>query len=143
FARQYAAERANVIGCCRNPATADALKELVSSSGGRMRIMRLDVADEASIASLKDALGDQPIDILINNAAVLGPEEHQSADCIDAEGWMTTLRVNALAPMLIALALRDNLKRGNEKKLVAISSGLGSTGREPSILNPIRYAYCA
>jgi NAD(P)-dependent dehydrogenase (short-subunit alcohol dehydrogenase family) len=143
LARQYAADKADVIGCCRNPETAEALKELVSSSGGRVRIMRLDVAEEASIASLKDRLGDQPIDILINNAGIVGPED-QSADGIDAEGWMTTLRVNALAPILIALALRDNLKHGSEKKLVAISSGLGSTSTATSSgLAPIRYAYCS
>lgn len=143
LARQYAADAAQVICCCRAPATAGALKDLAGSSGGRVRVLPLDVADEASIASLKDALGDQSIDIVINNAGIVGPED-QSADRIDAEGWMTTLRVNALAPMLIALALRENLKRGCEKKLVAISSGLGSTGREPrTVLNPIRYAYCA
>ncbi|MCK1668937.1 SDR family oxidoreductase [Bradyrhizobium sp. 153] len=143
LARQYAADAAEVIVCCRDPARAGALKELAASSGGRVRILPLDVADENSITSLKNALGDQSIDILINNAGIVGPE-HQSADLIDAEGWMATLRVNALAPMLIALALRENLKRGSEKKLVAISSGLGSTGREPrSALNPIRYAYCA
>lgn len=102
--RQYAVDGAEVIGCCRNPPMADVLKEIVSSFGGRVRIMRLDAGDEASIASLKQALGDQPIDILINNAGVVGPEDaDQSADRIDAEDWMNTLRVNALSPMLIAL----------------------------------------
>ncbi|QOZ23893.1 SDR family oxidoreductase [Bradyrhizobium sp. CCBAU 51753] len=140
---QYAGEGADVIACCRNPAIARSLKELASASAGRVQIMELDVADEASIASLKKCLGDRPIDIFINNAGIVGPEE-QSADRIDAVGWMATLRVNALAPILLALALRENLKRGRDKKLVAISSGLGSTGREPrSLLNPIRYAYCA
>ncbi|XSC42587.1 SDR family oxidoreductase [Bradyrhizobium sp. RDT10] len=127
LARQYAADGARVIACCRDPARTDALEELTASSGSRVRIMELDVGDEGSIARLKHALADQPIDILINNAGILGPKA-QSANSINAEGWIATLRVNALAPMLIAQALRDNLKRGSEKKLVAISSGLGSTG---------------
>ncbi|MCK1668943.1 SDR family oxidoreductase [Bradyrhizobium sp. 153] len=143
LAQQYAAEEADVLGCCIEPATAASLSELASLSGSRVKIIKLDVTDETSIQSLKDELRDQPIDILINNAGIIGPE-NQSANCIDAEGWMTTLRVNALAPMLVALALRDNLKRGYEKKLVAISSGLGSTSIDSSsTLAPIRYAYCA
>ncbi|MHB0791077.1 hypothetical protein [Bradyrhizobium sp. 5.13L] len=60
--------------------------------------MQLDVADEASIASLTTVLGDQPIDIFINNAGISG----LSADRIEAAGYITTMRVNALAPMLIA-----------------------------------------
>lgn len=126
LARQYVTDRAEVIACCRDPGGADALKELATSTGRRVRITALDVADEASITSLKSALGDQPIDILINNAGISVPSA-RSADRIDSEIWMTTLRVNALAPMLIAFALRDNLKRSSEKKLVAITSISGST----------------
>lgn len=145
IARQYAADRADVIGCCREPAVANALKDLAVVSGGRVQIMQLDVSDETSIASLKRALNEQPIDILINNAGILGPET-QSDDDIDAEGWITTLRVNALAPILIAQALRDNLRRSSEKKLVAISSEAGSTSMDcyrGSALGRNRYAYRA
>ncbi|WP_027515773.1 SDR family oxidoreductase [Bradyrhizobium sp. WSM1417] len=145
LARQYATDRADVIGCCREPARADALKDLAAASEGRVRVMQLDVSNEASIASLERALSYQPIDILINNAGIVGPEA-QSADSIDVEGWMTTLRVNALAPILIAQALRDNLRRGFEKKLVAISSDAGSTSIDSyggSALGRNRYAYRA
>lgn len=135
LAQQYAAEGADVIACCRDPARAAALKELVESSGGRVRIMKLDVTDEAAVASLKRTLGDEPIDILINNAGVAG----LSNDKIEPEGWMTTMRVNALAPMLIAQSLRENLKRSSEKKLVAITSIMGST----SAAGGRKYAYRA
>jgi len=123
LAQQYATEGAEVFACCRDPAKADNLKELAASSGGRVRIIPLDVADESSIASLKRTLGDRPIDILINNAGISG----LSADRIEAEGYMTTMRVNALAPMLIAQTLCDNLRHSTQKKLVAITSIMGST----------------
>ncbi|MFK4380870.1 SDR family oxidoreductase [Bradyrhizobium sp. USDA 223] len=135
LARQYVAEGAEVIACCRTPSSADALKELAAASGNRVRIMQLDVADETSIAALKGQLDDQPIDILINNAGISG----LSADRIDAEGWMTTLRVNALGPMLISQALHESLKRSKEKKLVALTSIMGST----STATGGRYAYRA
>lgn len=133
--RQYAAEGADVFACCRNPAKADDLKELAASSSDRVRITALDVADESSIASLKLTLGEQPIDILINNAGISG----LSADRIEAEGFMTTMRVNALAPMLIAQTLYGNLRGSTQKKLVAITSIMGST----SSAGGGKYAYRA
>ncbi|MET4449562.1 NAD(P)-dependent dehydrogenase (short-subunit alcohol dehydrogenase family) [Bradyrhizobium sp. GM2.2] len=123
LARQYVAEAADVFACCRDPTQADDLKELAASSSGRVRIIPLDVADESSIASLKRTLGDQPIDVLINNAGISG----LSADRIEVEGYMTTMRVNALAPMLIAQTLHDSLRNSTQKKLVAITSIMGST----------------
>lgn len=145
LARQYSADGDEVIGCCRDREKAEALKALAATSEGRVRIEQLDVADEASIASLKRALGDKPIDILINNAGVNGTPKAQSANCIDPDGWMTTLRVNALSPMLIAQAFRDNVRRSSEKKLVAITSDFGSTGIDwGSTSNASeRYAYRA
>ena len=136
FVRQYAAEGAAVIACCRRPNEAAALGELAQSSGGRVRILPLDVADEESIATLKAGLGEEPIDILVNNAGVGGPRE-QSAGKIDARGWLEAFRVNTVAPVLIAQALHDNLKRGRERKLAAITSQLGSTANNSGG----RYAY--
>ena len=143
--RRYADVGANIIACCRDPATAGELRGLEATFDPRVRIMQLDVAKESSVASIGKALGDQAIDIIINNAGILGPEA-QSASYIDAEGWMNTLRVNALAPVLIAIALRHNLKRGVEKKLVAITSVYGSTAVDYGASVPTgvnRYAYRA
>ena len=136
FARQYAAEGAEVIACCRDPDGAKELKSLAATSGGRVRVMQLDVASEADIAALKAALAGQPIDILINNAGISGPAR-QSSDDIDLEGWLETFRVNTVAPVAVAQALHGNLKAGHEKKLAAITSGLGSTANNGGQ----RYAY--
>jgi NAD(P)-dependent dehydrogenase (short-subunit alcohol dehydrogenase family) len=136
FVRQYAAEGAEVIACCRNPDAAAELQALAGASGGRVRVMRLDVANAADIAALKAALAGQPIDILINNAGISGPRR-QSADDIDLEGWLETFRINTVAPVAISQALRANLKAGAEKKLAAITSQLGSTANNGGQ----RYAY--
>lgn len=126
LARQYVADGSEVIACCRNPAGAEALGKLVASSGGKVRVMQLDVTDQASITALKHSLGDRPVDILINNAGISDPNA-RSAERIDPETWVTTMRVNALGPMLVSEALRDNLRRSSEKKLAAITSIMGST----------------
>lgn len=121
FVRQYAAEGADVIACCRTPERADALKTI----GGKVRLMTLDVADAKSVAALKQALGGVPIDILINNAGVGGPRE-RAKGIIDAEGWLKIFATNAIAPVTVAVALHENLMQGRDKKLVTITSQLGS-----------------
>lgn len=144
--RQYAVDESDVIACCREPAKADELQDFAESSGGRVRIVQLDVGGPTSITALKSTLGDAPIDIVINNAGINGTPKDQSAARIDPENWVTTMRVNALGPILISQALIDNLKRGSEKKLVAISSAYGSSGKyfgEGYASASNRYAYRA
>ncbi len=119
FVKQYVAEGADVIACCREPAKAYALKAI----GGK--VMALDVADAESVAALKNELGDTPIDILINNAGVGGPRE-RAKGIIDAEGWLKIFATNSIAPVMVAMALHENLKFGRDKKLVTITSQLGS-----------------
>jgi len=134
FVRQYAGDGAEVIACCRDPDAARELQAL--AAGGRVRVMKLDVASAADIAALREALAGRPIDILINNAGISGPRR-QSADDIDLEGWLETFRVNTIAPVAVSQALHANLKAGRDKKLAAITSQLGSTAGNGGQ----RYAY--
>ncbi len=121
FVRQYAEEGASIIACCRNPAKAEALKAVA----GDIRLEPLDVADPASMAKLAAGLKNRPIDILINNAGVYGPKR-QSATESDYEGFMETLRINSVGPLMVAQALRANLLAGHDKKLAVLTSKMGS-----------------
>jgi len=135
FVRQYVADGAEAVACCRDPDAAGELQALAKASG-RVRVMKLDVASAADIAALKRALAGQPIDILVNNAGISGPRR-QSADDIDLEGWLETFRINTVAPVAVSQALHENLKAGAQKKLAAITSQLGSTASNGGQ----RYAY--
>ena len=126
FVRQYARESVDLIACCREPAKAKELKSIAEASGAKVRVMALDVSKSDSIAALARDLKGTPIDILINNAGISGPRQ-QGADQIDPEGWLETFRVNTVGPVLIAQALHENLRKGREKKLAAITSMMGST----------------
>jgi NAD(P)-dependent dehydrogenase (short-subunit alcohol dehydrogenase family) len=126
FVRQYAKAGETIIACCRDPGKAAELNKVVNASGGKVRVMALDVASKSSIDALARDLKGTTIDIVINNAGISGPKQ-QGADAIDPEGWLETFRVNTVAPVLIAQALRENLKKGHDKKLVAITSYMGST----------------
>jgi NAD(P)-dependent dehydrogenase (short-subunit alcohol dehydrogenase family) len=120
FIRQYATENVKLIACCREPAKATALNAI--AAGGKVRVLTLDVGDPASAAALARVLDGEAIDILINNAGISGPQ-----DPLDAAGTLHTLKINSVGPLLISQTLHENLKRGHDKKLVTITSVLGST----------------
>jgi NAD(P)-dependent dehydrogenase (short-subunit alcohol dehydrogenase family) len=132
FVKQYAGE-ANIIACCREPAKADALKAVK----GNIRIMALEVTDAASVAALARDLKGEAIDILINNAGIGGPRDAKP-NTLDVDAWLNVFKVNSIAPMLVAYGLRDNLLKGKDKKLVTITSLLGSTANNAGGMQPYR-----
>jgi NAD(P)-dependent dehydrogenase (short-subunit alcohol dehydrogenase family) len=123
FARQYAEDGWRVHACCRQPDVADNLQQALS--GKNTDIHQLDVTDQASIDTLKSELTGQAIDILINNAGIIGGD-HQSFGNIDYESWEATLRTNTIGPYRVFEALQNNLLLGADKKAVFISSRMGS-----------------
>ncbi len=128
FARQYAADGWRVIATTRDPAKA---ADLSATKGVEVRA--LEVADPASIQAFAQGLGGEAVDLLVNNAGVMGPEfPRQSKDGIDVEGWLHTMRVNTLAPLLLVLALRENLAKSKAPKVASITSQLGSIGENES-----------
>jgi NAD(P)-dependent dehydrogenase (short-subunit alcohol dehydrogenase family) len=119
FARQYRANGADVIACCRAPAKADLLNALA------VKVLELDVTDSASINTLAAALKGTPIDILIASAGIWGPERQGADDC-DFDRILEVLTVNSVGPWRVARALKANLVAGYDKKLVVITSKMGS-----------------
>lgn len=125
LSRQYAHE-AIVVACCRKPEKANDLNSLAASSSGRVRVSSLDVTDGRQIAVLAHELRDTPIDVLINNAGISGPRL-QDANNLDQNGWLETFRVNTIGPALVSQAFHQHVKTSRDKKIVAITSMLGST----------------
>jgi NAD(P)-dependent dehydrogenase (short-subunit alcohol dehydrogenase family) len=123
FARQYAEDGWQVHACCRQPDTALDLRQALA--GKDADIHQLDVTDQASIDALKVKLAEQAIDILINNAGIMGGD-HQSFGDIDYDAWESTLRTNTIGPYRVFEALQHNLLLGTDKKVAFISSRMGS-----------------
>lgn len=121
LARQYASDGNKVLACCRNPGEAKALKALEN-----VEVFPLDVTDDASVKALKANLGDRPLDILVNNAGI--NLEPQSFEEMDFDKWEETFRVNSIGPFRVVQALIDNVKAGKDKKIITISSKMGSVG---------------
>lgn len=117
FARQYAADGWQVIAANRTPLKPADFAAL----GPDVTELRYDALDDASALALATRLQGRPIDVIILNAGVgsgpdLRPEE------ITPDHWRPIMLSNTFAPLRLASLLEPNLKAGQQKKLVAISS---------------------
>jgi NAD(P)-dependent dehydrogenase (short-subunit alcohol dehydrogenase family) len=124
FAKQYAANGYRVFATAREPKAARELLALAKQNPA-VSIHALDASDAESIRALAAELDQQPLDILLNNAGVMGPKQ-QSLGNIDFPGMLETLNVNSIAPLRIAQALLENVVKSQRKLIVAITSGMGS-----------------
>ncbi|SRR5579871_611780 len=123
FVRQYAADGWTVIACCREPAKARELNNLT----GSIAVEALDVGADAQISALAKRLKGRAIDLLINNAGVYGPRSGT-----DTAAWLDVFRVNSIAPLHLSHALADNVARSELKRIVSVSSAMGSIGENGS-----------
>lgn len=126
FVKQYAEEGATVFACCRDPGASQGLRRVSDEAGGKVSLHCLEVTNEKAVAIFAESFGDEPIDVLINNAGIYGPKEQSAAD-MDFEGWAKTFAVNTMAPLRVAQTFQRNLKKGKAKKLITITSGMGCT----------------
>ncbi len=126
FVRQYAANGWRVIATTRDPATATELAALAKTKPKLITVEKLDVANTAEIAALAAKYQGQPIDVLLNNAGTLGDPGKQSFQQLDYATFEEVLRVNTYGPLAVSRAFLDNVLASEQKKIVAITSGLSS-----------------
>lgn len=119
-----------VIATCRSPEKATELRAFAAANPGVV-IERLDVADDAAIDALATKLRGQPIDALINNAGVIGRVGTPRVEDLDPAELQRVMRVNTYAPMRLARTFMPNIEASRHKKIVSLSSGLGSLTRVP------------
>ncbi|OJF68070.1 short-chain dehydrogenase [Alteromonas sp. V450] len=112
--KQYKAMGATVYATCRN--SCDEL-----NSAGVNVIKSVDVSKPEELGEKLASIKDVKIDLLINNAGVLGRE---SIDDWDPNTIDYQFRVNAMGPLLVTQTLLPNLVEGS--KVALISSRMGS-----------------
>ena len=130
FTRQFAPEAERIIACCRNLARANELTRIASQSEGVVQTRTLDVTNGEQIKALAAELAGQPIDLLLNNAGIIGPRSAGSVQDIDA--WRQVLEVNTIAPLKMVESLLDSVALSKRKLIVNISSKMGSMGDNQS-----------
>ncbi|MEP0407266.1 MAG: SDR family NAD(P)-dependent oxidoreductase [Roseibium sp.] len=90
------------------------------------KTMVFDVTDREAIAKAAAGL-TAPIDVVINNAGVIGPDR-QSPLNMDFEGFAQTLAINTLAPLAIAQAFLPHLRQSEHAKILTVSSQMAWMG---------------
>ena len=146
FVRQYSEEGWTVIACCRDSMgeSSSELRSIIAGSDGRVTIENMDMLDHGSIEGLARKYRGKPIDILINNAGIIGPvpiQDHLDAQhfgTIDYEVWDTVIRTNTFAPIKMAEEFIENVLASDEKKIITLSSTVGSFQED----RPPAFCYC-
>ena len=126
--RTFTAAGWTVLACCRNPKEAVQLTDLALKHS-TLEIHPLDVSDEASVSHLATELTDRTIDLLVNNAGIMGGDRQGAMD-IDFGAWEETFRINTMAPLRMVQALLPHLHRSAAPKIATLSSQMGSLNRE-------------
>lgn len=118
------------------------LDDLASSHASDLQIVPLDVSDLGSVRTAAAAAMSEhdSIDLVINNAAVLGLGglENRIGDGLDYETILATISINALGPLRVVQELLPAVSRSSLKRLCFVSSEAGSVGRAH---RPSWYAY--
>ena len=130
LALRYARQGWKVEGACRDPGRATAL-------AGEVTLHRCDVRHEGEIDELAAAVKGKALDLIINNAGVMGPRDPVWG-ASHMKDWLEVFGTNSAAPYMITERLLANLEAGRLKQVVNISSALGSlTQSEKAEWSPI------
>jgi NAD(P)-dependent dehydrogenase (short-subunit alcohol dehydrogenase family) len=114
YCRQLQARGDQVIAVCREPSPE------LEALGMRIEA-GIELSSEAAIAELVRRLAGIPLDGVILNAGIL---QSMGLEDLDAGSIRRQFEVNALAPLLLARALVDQMPRG--ARLALMTSRMGS-----------------
>jgi len=126
---ELAARGWKVVATCRDPAHAQALREFAATHP-QVTIETLDVTDIAGINALAGKYRGKPIDALINNAGV-GILGFPHAGELDPGEFQRVMLVNTYAPVRLAGAFLEQVAASRQRKIIAITSSLGSIWQAP------------
>lgn len=138
FTSVYLAAGWSVHAGCRNPMRADELKKLK----GDLHIHALNVDDEKDTKALAKSLGNEPIDLLLNNAGIYGKRDLK-VGTFDHEEFLHVLKTNVVAPIRLAETLVENVAHSKLKKMAFVTSRMGSIAMNAGGSMPYRTSKAA
>lgn len=107
----------------------DVIALVRAHAGGPGEVINgVDVTGKDALDRVAAMLGDRPVDLLVNNAGIIGPERQSTLD-IDFDGFRHALEVNTLAPLRVVQTFLPNLRAARDRagiaRIVTISSQMG------------------
>ncbi|GLD95467.1 hypothetical protein PINS_up004112 [Pythium insidiosum] len=120
-AAALAGNGAHVILACRDPQRGQAAAHKIRDGSGNTAVefMLLDVGNIETIRAFSRAMHErfECVDVLINNAGVMHPEQSKTVD-----GFESHFGVNHLGHFLLTSLLFDLLERSRDARVVTVSS---------------------
>ena len=132
--RQYSAKDWRIIATARDVAGATELQALAKTDPD-ITIEKLDVTDHPGVDALATKYKDQPIDVLLSNAAKT--PRYMSAmkgvTTIDYDEARNSFEINALGPAKLIADFLPHVQKSTQKKIAIISSKAGSFAESPKM----------
>jgi NAD(P)-dependent dehydrogenase (short-subunit alcohol dehydrogenase family) len=88
-----------------------------------LSLLAFDVVDDASVQAAAASI-DTPIDVLINNAGVVGPRNQNLAELAASE-MLNVMNVNIVGPFRVLQAFLPHLEKSKNGRVLVISSMMG------------------
>ncbi|MDA5093858.1 SDR family NAD(P)-dependent oxidoreductase [Aliiroseovarius sp. KMU-50] len=101
-----------------------------TARGGKDGMVALDVTQPESFATMHEAVGDNPVDLLICNAGVYADKYEPLTDGYPADMWANTFATNVTGVFQTIQTLLPNLLAA-KGKIAIISSTMASQERAP------------
>lgn len=125
FAYQYARDGWRVHACARDLVRAEELLALEARFPEQIQLHTLDVNKDGQIKALDRVLGDETIDLLINNAGYYGPKGVCFGK-VERGLWRQVLETNTLSPLMLTQMLYPRIATSKLKTVAFLSSKVGS-----------------
>ncbi len=123
-----------VLALVRDPVQARALHYAIKENPeyrDRLVIVKCDIGDHAQIHEAKAMIGDEPIDVLINNAGVMLDDDEKFSS-LPLEKIELNFKINSLGAAAVTQIFLRNLLASSQPKLICITSQMGSIGNNQS-----------
>jgi NAD(P)-dependent dehydrogenase (short-subunit alcohol dehydrogenase family) len=120
-ARELARQGMRVLMVCRDARKGEAARQAIIAESGNRRVDLLlcDLSDQEAIVKLAAAIRSQypHLDVLINNAGLIVEKRLTTP-----QGLEYTFALNHLAPFLLTHLLLDWLRKGEDARIITVSS---------------------
>jgi NAD(P)-dependent dehydrogenase (short-subunit alcohol dehydrogenase family) len=126
----FAEEGARLSICSRSEPDLEKVKHQAEGLGAEVLAIRADVSQpgdvERFVALTQEAYGQ--IDVLINNASILGPAPMPLLLDYPQEDFAEVLRVNVVSAFLVSQRVIPVMLEGNEGSIINVTSEAGHVG---------------
>ncbi|HET9957077.1 MAG TPA: SDR family NAD(P)-dependent oxidoreductase, partial [Polyangiaceae bacterium] len=127
-AKLFLSEGAHLLGVGKDPERLERARQLLDPSGERLAVVAADLESPEATAQIVQAAERRfsGLDVLLNNAGVQIDGDTQGFEDNSEKTLERSLAINLMAPYRLCLALLPLLRRGNEPRILNVSSGAGT-----------------